>query len=100
MIGVITYSVWNPATRAYDYYQAHGPAATHAPNPPAVAGSSELGATPDEAAWRLPPGARKVGTGELPRGRIATLGGADDVRPVPPYLLWAALGLVAWRVLR
>jgi hypothetical protein len=100
MTGVITYSVWNPATRSYDYWQAHGKAATHAPNPPVITGSTELGATPDEAAWRLPLGARRVGSGELPRGRIATIGGTDDAPTAPSYLIWAVLGLVAWRVLR
>jgi hypothetical protein len=58
------YSVWNQAARQYDYYEtstvqkgANTPAPSHIRAKP-------LGATIDQAAWPLPAGARKVGSGE------------------------------------
>lgn len=71
-----TYSVWNYATRRYDYYVAPGGSGTHAGSPP-VRSSSSLGAAPEQAAWPLPAGAKPVGSGALPKGRIAvkTVGG-------------------------
>lgn len=92
------YSVWNNATRAYDYYEAQGAATIHAGAPPRAA-SSSLGATPDEAAWPLPADAVKTGSGELPQGRIASRdgGGAIDL---PKTLLYAAIGYLIWRTLR
>lgn len=73
------YSVFNRSTKRYDYYQA-GPAssATHAVAPPAPLVRSPLGATPSQAAWTLPAGATKLGSGDLARGRIAALGNDDD----------------------
>lgn len=68
------YSVWNRAARRYDYYQTSETGPTHAPAPTHVR-SRGLGATPDEAAWPLPASAKHVGSGELPRGRIARAGG-------------------------
>lgn len=70
------YSVWNIGAQRYDYFEAPAKSATHA-GPPPVKSSSSLGATPDQAAWRLPAGAKHVGSGELARGRIASLGGSD-----------------------
>lgn len=102
MLGPVIYSVWNPATRSYDYWQATERTGTHAPNPAPMIGSSELGATPEEAAWRLPAHARRIGSGDLPRGRIASLGGDDAAAPasVPSYVWWGAGALLAWRFLR
>lgn len=91
------YSVWNNATRRYDYYQATGDAAIHAGAPPR-ASTSELGATPEQAAWPLPPDATKVGSGELPQGRIASReGGKFDL---PKSILYVAIGYIVWRVLK
>lgn len=69
------YSVYNYATRKYDYYTAPTKATPHAPAPPRALGVGELGATPDEAAWPLPIGAKRVGVGINPKGRIATAKG-------------------------
>jgi len=69
-----TYSVWNYGTRAYDYYTAPGASETHA-GAPKIRGSSALGAAPDQAAWPLPAGARHIGSGPLPKGRVATKDG-------------------------
>lgn len=68
------YSVWNQAARQYDYYEtntvqkgANTPAPSHIRAKP-------LGATIDQAAWPLPAGARKVGSGEFAKGRIGSRG--------------------------
>lgn len=66
------YSVYDYTRRAYDYYEGAGPKGTHAGAPP-IRSHVALGATPEQAAWVVPPGAKRVGSGELPRGRIATL---------------------------
>jgi len=101
---VITYSVWNYGTRSYDYYTAPGAPATHAGRPP-VRGGSSLGAAPEQAAWPLPAGARKVGSGPLPKGRIAStsggisLGGLGAVDLSDPVTVGAVIVLsyVAWK---
>lgn len=74
------YSVWNASKRAYDYYETSQPGPTHAPPAAHVSMVGGLGATPDEAAWRLPTGARKVGSGATARGRIASLGSLETTR--------------------
>ncbi len=65
------YSVWNTATRRFDYYQTSEVGPTHAPPASHVSSSNALGATPDEAAWPLPPGARMIGSGSVAKGRVA-----------------------------
>ncbi len=45
-------------------------------------------------------GATKVGEGELPQGRIASLDGADVFSSPVNALALAAIALVAWRLLR
>ncbi len=93
------YSVWNNANRAYDYYEAQGEAGIHAGAPPRAA-SSSLGATPDQAAWPLPEGARRVGTGELPQGRIASLDGGNFRLDIPQALFWGAAGYLLYRTIK
>jgi hypothetical protein len=68
----VIYSVWNQGARRYDYYStnnvqkgANTPAPSHIRAEP-------LGATIDQAAWPLPPSARKIGSGEFAKGRIAS----------------------------
>lgn len=66
------YSVWDHGARVYHYYQTPDRnAATSAPKP-AHLRSSVLGLSPERAAWPLPEGARKVGTGKYPKGMIAS----------------------------
>jgi hypothetical protein len=69
-----TYSVFDVNTKRYSYYEGTGPGGTHAGTPP-IRAHADIGATPDQAAWIVPVGARKVGSGELPKGRIASFGG-------------------------
>lgn len=92
------YSVYNYDRRLYDYYEGPGPSGTHAGAPPLLS-LGGIGATPDAAAWRLPAGSRKIGSGEMPRGRIASLG---EFRAGDGLKL-GMLGLsayLAWRYLR
>ena len=99
------FSTWDPSARQYDYWQAPGALETHAGAPPRASGSP-LGATPEQAAWRLPTNAQRVGSGEMPQGRIATMGD-DSTSPssvsagfvIPSVVLYAGLGYVMWRYL-
>lgn len=79
------YSVLNQKTRAYDYYESGETEPWHAPAPPRSRGASALGAIPEDAAWPLPSGAKKVGEGMTARGRIAVARaggmGLGDVEP-------------------
>lgn len=94
------YSVYDYTRRAYDYYEAPGPGGTHAGSPPPPHVVGDLGAAPGGASWRLPGGARKVGSGEMPVGRIASLDGADAFSDPMRVVMYAALAYVAWRILR
>lgn len=85
------YSVWNNATRKYDYYEAKGANAIHAGAPP-TSGSYALGATPEQAAWPLPAGAVKVGTGETPEGRIASTSSGGFRLDVKSMIIYGVLG--------
>jgi hypothetical protein len=94
-----TFSVFNPQSGGYDYYQATGKSlasGVFAPIPNRKLGKP-LGLTPEEAAERLPSGARLVGRGAMPQGTIATLGGSDTFDMPPTWLLIAAAGFIAWR---
>lgn len=94
------YSVYNYTRHAYDYYEAPGPGGTHAGSPPKPSVVGDLGAAPERASWRLPAGARRIGSGERPVGRIASLSGADQFSSPTGMLALAALALVVWRYLR
>ena len=93
------YSVWNNATRAYDYYEAQGDAAIHAGAPPRAA-SSSLGATPEQAAWPLPANATKVGSGTEPEDRIASREAGKFTIDLPQSIFYAAIGYMIWRILK
>lgn len=93
------WSVWNYKTKSYDYYQGGAATGTHAGTPPTPMISPEMGMSPEESAWRVPTGARKIGSGTGARGRVATLGGVDSFG-LPSYAVPVALGLAAlyfWR---
>lgn len=91
------YSVWNYDTKRYDYYQSAGASGTHAGTPPRARGpKSDLGATPDQAAWPLPSGAQKVGSGASPQGRIASLGDTSDSGTPGSLALIAGAGVALW----
>jgi hypothetical protein len=70
----VIYSIYNYGTRSYDYYQGGEVGGTHAPIPPkGKGGVPGMGLTADAAAWPLPAGAKKIGTGAEARGRIAKI---------------------------
>lgn len=94
------FSVWNPGTRAYDYYDAPGNSrSVHAGAPPRSP-SSSLGATTDEAAWPLPADAVKSGSGEQPEGRIASRNAGKFTIDVPSMIIYGVLGYAIWRILK
>lgn len=95
------FSTWNSAARNYDYYDAPGTQGIHVGAPPRVRGS-DLGATPDQAAWRLPSNATRVGSGELPQGRIASLGDSSSITApsMTTIAIVAAIGYFAWKAFR
>ena len=99
------YSVYNYETRQYDYYEGTGPKGTHAGAPPVSGGRSQLGATVEQFAWRLPASAQKVGSGELPQGRVASTGRASSLGDFvdSDMVKWgtlAAIVYIGWSHLR
>lgn len=98
------YSVYNYDRRQYDYYEAPGPGGTHAGSPPrrtdpaGRVATREMGASPETATWRLPDGAIKIGSGEMPEGRIASLGSVD-LGSTGSVLAVLAVAVIAWKVL-
>jgi len=96
------YSVWDPSSRQYTYYRGPGPEGTHAGSPTARR-VTDLGAAPEDAAWKLPGSAVKIGVGPLPKGRIAApssgmLSGLGLDTDPTSLALYAALGYLAWRM--
>jgi hypothetical protein len=106
---MLTYSVWNTDTRQYDYYRGPGPGGTHAGSPK-VRARNALGASPEQAAWPLPSSAMLVGSGPMPKGRIASkrstapieaLAGLAGIDLDPLSIgIVAVLAYIAWRVFK
>ena len=98
------WSVWNYARQEYDYYQGGSRTGTHAGAPPAPPLRHKIGATPESASWRMPLGARKIGSGPMPKGRIAStgvsLGMGDAVSEIPRAAIVVGLVYLAWRTFR
>lgn len=99
------YSVWNQGAGGFDYYEAPGvEGKVNVPKPTHLR-SRTLGSTPTQAAWPLPAGARKVGSGEVARGRVAAIGGGlslsgvEDSSMLTIGLLLLS-GLLLWRYVR
>ena len=67
------YSVWNQGARAYDYYESPEVQKTLNTPSPSHIPAKEFGATVMQASWPLPASARKVGSGEFAKGRIASV---------------------------
>ncbi len=94
------YSIWNQGRGVYDYYQTpEVQDGANAPKPRHLR-ATQLGMVPARAAWPLPAGATKIGSGEFARGRVAGTGGVmalsgfgleDLFRPSV-----IGLALVAW----
>lgn len=100
----MTYSVWDQSIKAYRYYETPEPQETvNSPKPRHVRGG-RIGAAPEQAAWPLPGNARETGTGQYPRGHVATrrgaLGGLIDIDLTPTnVLLIGALGYMVYQFL-
>ena len=100
------YSVWDPRKLAWDYYQAQGQlrAGVFA-DEPKLSGGHRLGLTPEEASRPLPAGAVLVGSGNMPRGMVASHNpGALGIFGLEGdtlfrVALFGALGYVAYRYL-
>ncbi len=76
------YSVWNQPAGLFDYYEdSRTQEALNAPVPKHV-GNRTLGLTIDQAAWPLPVDARKVGSGDVAIGRVASRGSAPALGDV------------------
>lgn len=93
------YSVYDYTRRVYDYYEAPGPGGTHATSPVFAKSMNEMGSSPERASWKLPMGARKVGSGEHPEGRIASMGEFDLSDPLV-LVGCAVIAYLGWRALR
>ena len=96
------YSVWDHAKRVYRYYDDGAiEESVNAPKPKHLR-SGALGAAPDQAAWRVPPGAKPAGEGPYPWGRIAVKGspgpmsGLDINLDIGTVALIGTVGLVVW----
>ena len=103
----MTYSVWRPELRAYDYYE-DGRAQAEAGTPRHLRAGRQLGVASEGAGWPLPGDARYIGRGQLPRGCVANPGrpssslgdlGDGGTKLVVAFgLAISAIGL--WHVLR
>jgi hypothetical protein len=89
------YSVMNPRSRQYDYYETGAAEPWHAARPPRPHAASDLGAVPEEAAYRLPSSARYVGSGETAKGHVASKDRAFALGDILPGVGDGMLGLAA-----
>lgn len=94
------YSVYDPGRRVYDYYE-DGRTDANYPVPRHLNGRGADGVASGAAGWPLPTGARKVGTGSVARGMIASLGGDDGAGPNWLTALGLAIaGYALWKLWR
>lgn len=95
----VDYSTWNPRTLRWDYWRTLGGAKLRAGviAPAPRLSHRQLGVAPEQAARKLPSGARKVGTGDVARGQVAShqaMGIDDDARNL---LLFAGAAYLMYR---
>ena len=88
----VVYSVWEPSTKTWSYYDG-----SEAKLEPARGPSSDLGVAPEDALPRLPFGASKIGAGTEARGIVATNGVQI---PVMKWGLFALAAYGLWRIVR
>ncbi len=92
--GQSVFSVWDDGLERYDYYVGRDtpPSAIRSePNP-------QLGAVPEDAADRLPIGARKVGSGDVAIGHIAEPG--INMYSVGRFALMGLAAYGAWMLFK
>ena len=94
------YSVWNQGARQWDYYEDNSQQSTANTPKPSHIPNARIGATPDEAAWPLPSSARRTGSGNEPRGRVAArkgaLSGVGNILDEKLVVTAGVLGLLWW----
>jgi hypothetical protein len=74
-----TFSVWNPDLLGFDYFEGNAELREGVIAPvPKLPSGGKLGLIPEQAAMRLPSGARRIGSGDLARGLIATRNGRNS----------------------
>lgn len=99
------YSVWDQPLGAFRYFDDGVPQAHLNVEKPTHLRERALGSTIDQAAWPLPAGAREVGRGVVPVGRVASMSGQalgddlDDSAATTKAVMLAIAGIVAWKVL-
>lgn len=95
----ITYSVYSYPKKAYEYFVAPYDGKTHSGTPPKARGGGGpfgLGVTPEQVAWKLPLGAKKVGEGPIPKGKIASLGDAPGAETGTSWITIAGVVAAAY----
>lgn len=101
----MTYSVWNPLSKSYDYFETPVIGADlDSPNPRHIAsrGTSELGFTVEDAAWPLPANAVRSGSGKAAQGMIAkrtqrsTMLGDFDISVPSAIGVYVAVGVFSF----
>lgn len=98
------YSVWHQPQGVFRYFDDGVPQAHLNVEKPTHLRERALGSTIDQAAWPLPAGAREIGSGAVPVGRVASMSGqalGDDVdtASTTKAVMLAIAGIVAWKVL-
>lgn len=91
------YSVWDPRSYSYKYYEC-AENVNENPKPSKSLFTSAIGATVTEISYKLPAGARLVGEGKEAKGAVIHLGGTgEDSLPIVPILLGVGLLWYLWR---
>lgn len=100
------YSVWRQSTGDFAYFDDGQPQARLNVDKPSHLRDRALGSTIEQAAWPLPAGARPIGSGPVPVGLVASVGGLGlggislgHISPTAKAALLVVAGLVAWKVL-
>lgn len=99
------YSVWRAERGVYDYYETP-PAERDAFPPSPQLSHAGIGVSPERAAWSLPFGAKKTGSGRQAKGMIASTGSPLSLGGLLPdfggtgnLVLLAVVGFFVWKYL-
>jgi hypothetical protein len=92
------YSVWQPGSHVYRYYDVPEQYADDVPTP-RRSGKSPIGAAPEEISWRLPASAQPVGSGEAPKGVVVHTLPSRPGGGAPSLGSYESLNAVNWLTL-